>query len=125
MITRRLAITTGALVLAIAAPRPSHAHSFPASENPSAGQTLATSPPTVAITYDAPIEKLFASLEVDNSAGVNQAAAPPQVSPDGSTLSVPVAHLAPGDYTVKWRVVCVDTHHTEGSYSFTVAGGTR
>lgn len=122
MITRRLAITTCALVLAIAAPSASHAHSFPASENPSAGQTLAIPPPTVAITYDAPIEKLFASLEVDNTAGVNQAAAPPQVSPDGSTLSVPVAHLAPGDYTVKWRVVCIDTHHTEGSYSFTVGG---
>jgi hypothetical protein len=109
------------LALAIASAAPCHAHSFPASENPSAGQTLAAAPPAVAITYDAPIEKLFASLEVDNSAGVNQAAGAPQVSDDGSTLSVPVAHLAPGDYTVKWRVVCVDTHHTEGSYSFTVA----
>ena len=122
MIIRRLAITISALALAIATAEPCYAHSFPASENPSAGQTLGAPPPAVAITYDAPIEKLFASLEVDNSAGVNQAAGQPQVSDDGSTLSVPVAHLSPGDYTVKWRVVCVDTHHTEGSYSFTVAG---
>lgn len=119
---RKLPITIGTLFLATAAAVIARAHSFPASEKPAAGQTLPAPPQQVAITYDAPIEKLFASLEVLNSAGVNQAAGPPQVSLDGSILSVPVAHLAPGDYTVKWRVVCVDTHHTEGSYSFTVAG---
>jgi hypothetical protein len=122
MILRKLTIATSGLLLAVAATATARAHSFPASENPAAGQTLPTPPALVAITYDAPIEKLFASLEVVNSTGANLAAGPPQVSADGSTLSVPVAHLAPGDYTVKWRVVCVDTHHTEGSYSFTVAG---
>ena len=123
MMIRRLPIAIGTLFLAVGAPVIARAHSFPASENPAAGQTLPGPPPQVAITYDAPIEKLFASLEVLNSAGVNQAAGSPQVSADGSTMSVPIAHLAPGDYTVKWRVVCADTHHTEGSYSFTVAGG--
>jgi hypothetical protein len=118
MIARRLGIAGGIIFAAIGGT--AYAHSFPASERPAAGQTVAGSLAQVVITYDAPIEKLFAALEVDNAAGVNQASGPPAVSPDGSTLSVPVAHLPPGDYTVKWRVVCVDTHHTEGSYSFSV-----
>ena len=33
-------------------------------------------------------------------------------------MSVKVPALKPGDYTVKWAVVGIDTHHTEGSYTF-------
>jgi methionine-rich copper-binding protein CopC len=98
------------------------AHSFPEQETPPAGATLTEPPTQVTIKYDAPIEKLFASLEVLNSAGQNEAVGEPQVSADGWTLSVPVNKLQPGEYTVQWRVVCIDTHHTQGSYSFTVEG---
>ena len=98
------------------------AHSFPQQEVPPAGATLTDPPTEVTIKYDAPIEQLFASLEVLNSAGQNQAVGAPQVSSDGWELSIPVNKLPPGEYTVQWRVVCIDTHHTQGSYSFTVAG---
>jgi hypothetical protein len=100
----------------------SWAHSFPEQETPAAGQVLTTPPPTVSIKYDAPIEHLFAKLDVVDGAGNDLAVSPPEISPDGFTLSVQVKPLQPGDYTVKWAVVCIDTHHTEGSYSFTVAG---
>jgi methionine-rich copper-binding protein CopC len=76
----------------------------------------------VTIKYDAPIEKLFASLQVVNAVGQNEAAGQPEVSTDGWKLSVPVNKLQPGEYTVQWGVVCIDTHHTQGSYSFTVEG---
>ena len=46
----------------------------------------------------------------------------PEVSSDGIELSSKVEALKPGEYTVKWAVVCVDTHHTEGSFSFIVSG---
>ncbi len=98
------------------------AHSFPEQETPSAGATITEAPGQVTIKYDAPIEKLFASLEVLNSAGQNMATGPAEVSSDGWKLSVPVNKLQPGEYTVQWRVVCIDTHHTQGSYSFTVEG---
>ena len=29
--------------------------------------------------------------------------------------------LPPGVYTVNWHAVSVDTHHTQGSFNFTVA----
>ena len=30
------------------------------------------------------------------------------------------APLAPGAYTVSWKAVSVDTHHTQGTFQFTV-----
>jgi copper resistance protein C len=96
------------------------AHSFPEEQSPVAGATLSEPPAQVTIKYDAPIEQLFASLEVLNSAGQNQAAGKPEVSADGWELSVSLNKLPPGEYTVQWNVVCIDTHRTQGSYSFTV-----
>jgi copper resistance protein C len=98
------------------------AHSFPEEETPAAGQVLTTPPPTVSIKYDAPIEHLFAKLDVVDGAGNDLTVSPPAVSSDGFTLSVQLKPLQPGDYTVKWAVVCIDTHHTEGSYTFSVTG---
>jgi copper resistance protein C len=99
------------------------AHSFPETEIPSAGQTVSTAPAEVTINFDAPIEKLFAKLEVTGADGTNEAVGAPQISDDARRMSVKVSSLKPGDYTVKWAVVGIDTHHTEGSYTFTVASG--
>jgi methionine-rich copper-binding protein CopC len=98
------------------------AHSFPEAQSPAAGETLEAPPGQITIKYDAPIEKLFASLQVLDAAGKDETVGAPEISSDQSTLSVKVNSLKPGDYTVKWRVVCVDTHHTQGSYTFTVTG---
>jgi copper resistance protein C len=97
------------------------AHSFPEEQTPAAGQVLTAAPAEVAIRYDAPIEKLFANLEVIGPDGKNQAVGSPQLSADSRTLSVKLAPLGPGEYQVKWGVLCVDTHRTQGSYTFTVA----
>ncbi len=89
------------------------AHSFPEKETPTAGEKLASPPSEVVIDFDAPIEKLFAKLEVTGPDGQNLAVGSPQVSDDGIRLSVKVGALKPGDYLVKWAVVCIDTHHTK------------
>jgi methionine-rich copper-binding protein CopC len=115
-----LLFTALLIVLMIAAAPAVWAHSFPEQESPAAGETVAAPPANIAIKYDAPIESLFDSLRVLDAAGQDKAAGAPQVSADGHELSVPVTALDPGQYTVKWRVVCIDTHHTEGSYTFTV-----
>jgi copper resistance protein C len=99
------------------------AHSFPEEQHPSAGQTLPAPPSEIRIKFDAPIEKLFAKLQVLGADGKDHVVGAPQISDDGIELTSKVEALKPGEYTVKWAVVCVDTHHTEGSYSFTVTGG--
>jgi methionine-rich copper-binding protein CopC len=124
MKTSRICIFAAVLLaIVVSSPTMSWAHSFPDKETPSAGQKVASPPSEVVIDFDAPIEKLFAKLEVTGADGKNEAAGAPQVSDDGRQLSVKVGALKPGDYTVKWAVVCIDTHHTEGSYTFSVANG--
>lgn len=115
-----LAVAVPLAIALVGGARLAGAHSFPEQEIPPAGATVASPPAQVTIRYDAPIEKLFDSLQVLDATGQNKAVGDPQISSDGHELSVPVATLTPGDYTVKWRVVCIDTHHTEGSYTFTV-----
>jgi methionine-rich copper-binding protein CopC len=120
---KAVAMVFSVLVLTFAVPVAVRAHSFPEVETPAAGQTLSTTPSEVTIKYDAPIEKLFAQLAVIGPDGSDVAEGKPMVGSDGYTLAVKVPKLKPGDYLVKWGVVCIDTHHTQGSYTFTVAGG--
>ena len=123
MTTLKMSISAAGIAIAMSIAGVASAHSFPESQTPSAGQKLASAPAEVTINFDAPIEKLFAKLEVTGADGRDEAAGAPQISDDGRHMSVKVASLKPGDYTVKWAVVGIDTHHTEGSYTFTVANG--
>lgn len=118
----RLALLLMMLALTCVA-REVRAHSFPEEQHPAAGQTLAAPPTEIRIKFDAPIEKLFAKLQVLGADGKDHAVGAPQVSSDGIELTSKVETLKPGEYTVRWFALCVDTHHTEGSYSFTVGGG--
>lgn len=111
------------LTMAAFGSRTAWAHAFPTTEQPLVGSTVATPPSAVTITYDAPIESLFAKLEVVNSSKQEQALGPATVGPDHRTLSVRLRLLRPGDYTVNWTVVAEDGHRTEGSYDFTVSAG--
>ena len=113
------------LLVATALPLPqvALAHALPAAEEPKVGATLTSPPQQVAIRFDAPIEALFSMLEVLDRSGQNQDEGTPQVKADTRTLTVQLKPLTPGEYTVKWSVVAKDGHRTEGSYTFTVAGG--
>jgi len=114
-----LAIAAGAVLIN---PRPAHAHAFPNAENPKVGATLQTPPTRVVITFDSPIESLFAKLTVAGPSGDDEAAGPPGVDANTRQLSVPLRALKPGEYTIRWSVVAADSHRTEGSYTFDVAG---
>jgi methionine-rich copper-binding protein CopC len=112
-------ILAGLMLFTVA--RVADAHSFPTRETPSAGATI-TTPNQIAITFDAPIEHLFAQLHVLDATGKEIATPPPQIGLGDLVLSVKLPELKPGQYKVEWSVVCIDTHHTNGSYEFTVAG---
>jgi methionine-rich copper-binding protein CopC len=110
------------VALSMLAPRCVDAHAFPASEQPSAGSTLKSSPAAVEIHFDNPVEAMFARLHVRDKSGADVTSGAPAVSRDGLTLSVKLKPLASGDYIVKWSVVAEDSHRSEGSYTFTVTG---
>jgi hypothetical protein len=88
---------------------------------PPAGGTVATAPSEVAVTFNEPLETAFSSVVVRDSAGKQIDKADTHIDKDDRTIMrVSLQPLPPGTYTVKWRAVTVDTHHTEGTFKFKV-----
>jgi len=119
----RTAIGTSLLLCLVAGQ--AHGHAFPQSQSPPAGASLATAPEEIVIGFDCPIAETFARLDVFDAAGANHAIGAPRVDSDLRTISVRVAPLAPGDYSVSWSAVSDDGHRSEGSYVITVGGEQR
>lgn len=110
--------------LAFAGARGANAHAFLDHAAPSVGSTLRASPSVVRIWFSEAVEPAFSTIKVLNAAGqrVDQGVA--TVDPNDPTiLGIALKPLPPGTYKVIWRAVSVDTHATDGSFSFTVAPG--
>jgi copper resistance protein C len=118
-----LRLTLLGVVTIMLLPRAALAHALPEVEDPKVGSTVTSPPQQVSIRFNAPIEALFSKLDVLDSSGQSQNAGTPQVNADTRTLTAQLKPLTPGEYTVKWSVVAKDGHRTEGSYTFTVTGG--
>jgi methionine-rich copper-binding protein CopC len=74
------------------------------------------------LTFTEALEAAFCTVTLSTSGGAPVAAPKAQADPrNPKVLVVKLPQpLPPGQYKVEWRVVSVDTHHTQGSYQFTV-----
>jgi copper resistance protein C len=73
------------------------------------------------LTFSEGIEPRFSRIELATSDGRAIATGPAVRDPaDDKQLVLALRPLAPGRYRVSWHVVSVDTHRTEGEFSFTV-----
>lgn len=75
-------------------------------------------PKRIALSFTERLEPVFSGVTVTDSSGHGVEAGPAQIG--GNAMVVPLRPLAPGTYRVSWHVVSVDTHRTEGAYSFKV-----
>ena len=97
-----------------------HAHAFLDHSDPRVGNTV-KSPRIVSLWFTQNLESAFSTIDVLNSAGASMNAGRAVVdSRDRKLLRVPVKVLPPGTYTVRWHVLSVDTHTTDGSFTFHV-----
>lgn len=99
---------------------PALAHAELAAATPEPDAVLAEAPAEVAVTFSEPVEPAFTTLSVTDAAGAPVHHGAPRVE-QGATVAVAVGPLAPGTYTVAWKVTSVDTHGSEGAYRFSVA----
>jgi methionine-rich copper-binding protein CopC len=77
----------------------------------------------VQLWFNERLEAQFCSLSVWNAGGQQVDSEDVQVdSVDPKKLSVGLSALAPGTYTVKYRVLSVDGHIVEDQFPFTVQG---
>jgi copper resistance protein C len=103
------------------APAAVEAHAFLDHANPAVGSAVPTAPAAVTIWFTQNLEPAFSDMTVTNAAGQRVDAGKAQV-PQGSPdqLQVGLRPLPPGTYTVTWHVVSVDTHPTQGTFTFDV-----
>ena len=98
------------------------AHAFLDHALPAVGSTVHAPPPQVKLWFTQKLEPAFSTAEVADSTGKRVDQADARVDDgDPTVLTVSLPQLVPGRYRVKWRVLSVDTHVSEGDYSFDVA----
>jgi copper resistance protein C len=112
---RRLAI----LGLLFAAP-PAFAHAALERASPAAGAELHAPPPAVRITFTEGVEPHFSTIVVLDAANKPVTTGPVHADGPIETLAVDLPKLPPGRYTVVWHATSVDTHKSEGRFTFTV-----
>ncbi|MBI2152294.1 MAG: copper resistance protein CopC [Candidatus Rokubacteria bacterium] len=97
------------------------AHAFLDRADPRVGSTLRNPPAQVRIWFTEGLEPAFSSARVVNEAGQQVDKGDSQVDPSNLTLlRVSLPTLPPGTYKVIWRVLSVDSHVTEGDFTFRV-----
>ena len=117
-------MTTAGAVLAVllAGVAGGGAHAFLDRADPRVGSTVRTPPAQVRLWFTESLEPAFSSVRVVNEAGQRVDRGDSQVDPaDLALLRISLPALAPGTYKVIWRVLSVDTHVTEGDFTFRVA----
>jgi len=88
--------------------------------NPEAGSTVSDPPHEVTLTFTDTLEPAFSSAEVTDSSGTRVDEGKSQVN--GDVIRIGLKTLSPGSYRVHWRAVSVDTHRSEGNFTFSVSG---
>jgi hypothetical protein len=103
------------------AAHPAASHAFLDRAEPGVGSTLGAAPAQIKIWFTEALEPAFSAIAVTDAGGgdVGQGKAKVDAA-DPNLLELGLKALAPGTYRVRWRVTSVDTHQTEGDYTFTV-----
>jgi methionine-rich copper-binding protein CopC len=103
------------LVLATSA---AQAHAFLDHAEPRVGNKVASPPREVTLWFTQKLEPAFSGVAVTNAAGQRVDSGRARVS--GNQMSVSLRAGGSGTYHVNWQVLSVDTHTTQGSFTFQV-----
>jgi methionine-rich copper-binding protein CopC len=107
--------------LIAASPSAALAHAMLDHAMPPVGSSQATAPREVVLTFTEDLEPAFSTIEVRSESGASVSSGKAQVDGKQRTqLRVPLKPLGPGSYKVVWRVLSVDTHRTQGDFTFRV-----
>ena len=89
--------------------------------DPPVGSTVPVMPAAIRLEFSEAIELGFSGLDLSNASGGAIAVNGVRFGDDRHTvLVVGLPMLMAGVYRVKWHVISVDTHRTEGEFIFTV-----
>lgn len=99
------------------------AHARLESASPRVGSTVKAAPREVTLTFTQKLEPAFSRIEVRDANNARVDTGKATVSKTNPVvMTIAVKPLKAGTYRVFWHALSVDTHMTEGSFSFTVEG---
>lgn len=109
----------GAAFAALAAP--ARAHAMLVGAEPPVGAHVGGPVCALRLTFSERLELTLCALAVFSGDGAQLQHGAPALESAGKTLVVAITPpLAAGRFIVRWRAVSVDTHVTEGDFSFAV-----
>ena len=110
-------IAIAPLLVALAASA-AQAHAFLDHADPRVGNKVASPPHQVTLWFTQKLEPAFSSVTVTNAAGQRVDTGKARVN--GNQMSVSLRSGGGGTYHVNWNVLSVDTHRTNGDFTFQV-----
>jgi copper resistance protein C len=106
------------LLVLLLASNTARAHAFLDHAEPRVGNKVASPPREVTLWFTQKLEPAFSGVSVTNAAGQRIDSGKARVS--GNQMSVSLKPSGAGTYHVHWHVLSVDTHTTEGNFTFQV-----
>ena len=94
------------------------AHAMLDHAEPRVGTRVATAPREVTLWFTQKLEPAFSTITVTDPAGKRADTGKSRVS--GNQMSVSLRPGGSGTYHVTWRVLSVDSHTTDGNFTFQV-----
>lgn len=114
-------ILTLLLFASLLSPLVAQAHAILVKSQPAKDEEVKVAPKQVDLWFNDPVRSQYKALAVIDSEGkrvdnrdVEQALT------DGSHIYATLSDLAPGTYTIRYRVVSQDTHIVTGKFQFSV-----
>ncbi|RON09724.1 hypothetical protein BK659_07290 [Pseudomonas brassicacearum] len=114
-------LTTVALLGSLFAASSVFAHAHLKSSTPAADSSVAA-PAELRLVFSEGVEASFTKVDISKDGAAVAVKSIATESADKKTLIVtPAAPLTAGEYKVEWHAVSVDTHKSDGKYSFKVS----
>jgi copper resistance protein C len=118
---KRFTIIIAALSAFLHPAAPALAHAMLDRASPPVGSSVPTAPREMVLWFTQDLEPAFSQVEVRSESGALVSSGKAHVDrADRTQLRVSLKPLPPGTYKVIWRVLSVDTHRTQGDFSFRV-----
>lgn len=115
----RKLISIAIVLFAALASTGAFAHAFLDHAEPRVGSAVGSAPHELTLWFTQKLEPAFSSVEVT---GPNGASVGGKAQVSSNTIRVGIKAAGPGAYHVHWQALSVDTHKTQGSFTFTVGG---